>query len=247
MQLDKRRLGFFDSLSDDEIVRIREDKEISTLQTSEPFPEESIEKLNDKLFRYRPDIEFRVFGFYGKVCDLSFAEKLSFVSRFSADCLKNAVNVESVSSMKNLEELSIGILNLENLNFLGSVSGKLKKLALWKTKQKKLDLSALRRFTDLETLRPEGHTKNIESLSKLGNLQELTLRSVTVSDLNFLVDLEKLWSFALKLGGTTDLSALTEVKNLKYLEIWQVRNLCDISFIPIWYRFRIYSCRACRK
>jgi hypothetical protein len=62
-------------------------------------------------------------------------------------------------------------------------------------------------------------------------LEDLTLRSITVDSLDFLRPLPNLSSFDLKLGGTSDLSALTNLENLKYLELWRILGLDNIEVI----------------
>ena len=62
-------------------------------------------------------------------------------------------------------------------------------------------------------------------IRELTTLEDLTLRSTTVPDLDFLAELDRLWSLDIKLGGTTNLAALSGMRGIKYLELWQVRGL----------------------
>ncbi len=89
----------------------------------------------------------------------------------------------------------------------------------------------IERFSNLETLYIEGHRKGLEAIAGLAQLQDLTLRSVTSPNLDFLSGLQELWSVDLKLGRTTNLAALAKVPNLKYLELWQIMKLDDLSVI----------------
>ncbi len=68
-------------------------------------------------------------------------------------------------------------------------------------------------------------------LTELKGLEDLTLRSITLPDLSLLVGLERLWSLDLKLGGTKNLGLLPELKSLKYLELWMVKGLDDVTQI----------------
>ena len=52
-----------------------------------------------------------------------------------------------------------------------------------------------------------------------------------MSDLGFLQNLKSLWSLDIKLGGTNNLVALAGMNGIKYLELWQIKGLCDLSFI----------------
>jgi hypothetical protein len=90
---------------------------------------------------------------------------------------------------------------------------------------------ALSRFKELRSLSLEGHTKDLDAVGGLTSLVDLTLRSVTLPNLEFLEPLDELRALDLKLGGTTNLDALRRVGRLQYLELWQIRGLTDISVI----------------
>ena len=68
-------------------------------------------------------------------------------------------------------------------------------------------------------------------LSELTSLEDLTLRSITLPDLSLLVSMRNLLSLAIKLGSTRDLSLLPEIGKLRYLELWMIRGLHDISAV----------------
>ena len=50
-------------------------------------------------------------------------------------------------------------------------------------------------------------------------------------DLSLLVGLANLWSLDIKLGGTKNLTLLPHLKSLKYLELWMIKGLEDVSTI----------------
>jgi hypothetical protein len=165
------------------------------------------------------------------VCDLSFASGMTNVRHFSADCLRDAVGVEHIAAMEQLESLGVGIYHLEDFGFLNQVTQSLKKLFLGATRSRKPDLSPLSRFGSLEEIYVEGQQKNIEVLSQLTNLQDVTLRSVNTPGLSYLTPLRRLWSLDIKLGGIRDLYAIEGMANIKYLELWQIRGLSDIGVV----------------
>ncbi|MHB1536036.1 MAG: hypothetical protein ACYC1D_15785 [Acidimicrobiales bacterium] len=57
------------------------------------------------------------------------------------------------------------------------------------------------------------------------------MRSITLPDLSLLAPLTGLRALALKLGGTTNLDLLPSVGDIRYMELWMVRGLSDISVI----------------
>ena len=225
------RVTFHQRLTSVDVGALSRNSNLRVLQCSEPVETGTWEMLNEQFFPQRPDVELRVFGFYSLVCDLSFTMSMSNVRRFSADCLYKADNVEAVAEMERLESLSVGIYNLRDFNFLKNVSPGLKVLFLGGTKSKQPDLTPVARFHSLEKISLDGQQKNIEILSDLSELREVTLRSISTGDLNWLQPLNKMWSLDINLGGVTDLSAIENIGSIKYLELWRVRGLSDISVI----------------
>jgi hypothetical protein len=176
--------------------------------------------------RAYPHLRLRAYGSYdGSIASLEFLQHFPFVHRFAADALYHSL--QSLDGLRHLpddlDELTIG----------------------W-TKNK-LDLSVLRRFTDLKTLYLEGQTKGIEVLSELRRLEDLTLRSITLPDLTLLLPLDNLLALDLKLGGTRDLGLLPRVGKLRYLELWMVKGLTDISAIGHLPNLRYLFLQALRR
>jgi hypothetical protein len=187
--------------------------------------------LNSVLFARRPDVELRVYGHYGEACDLNFLKGMTNVTKIAADSLMQAVNFEALGEVPRLKSLSIGIFNLESFDFLNRVPRDLSELALGATRSAKPDLSGLHRFQDLKKIFVEGHSRTISVLGSLPDLEDVTLRSITTPDLDWLSHLTKMWSLDIKLGGTRKLDAISGMSGIKYLELWQVRGLADISVI----------------
>jgi hypothetical protein len=225
------RVEFEHSLTRREIQALIADKDLKVLQCSRPVKLQTWELLNDQFFTRRPEVELRLWGFHSSVCDLAFTSKMTNVHHFSADSLINAVGVEYIAAMEELESLGVGIYNLEGFGFLNQVTPRLKRLFLGSTKSKRPNLSSLSRFELLEDIYIEGQQKNIEVLSQLENLQDVTLRSISTPDISYLQPLHRMWSLNIKLGGIKDLYAIHGMENIKYLELWQIRGLSDIDVI----------------
>jgi len=227
----RRRVQLNPNLALLEVRELANNESLQVLQTASPIDANTWQLINEELLVRRPDVEIRVYGFYGLVCDLSFLQKMSELRRFSADCLHKAVGVEHVAYLHKLEKLSIGIYNLDTFDFLQHIPAGLRNLALAATKSKKPRLEALTRFRSLERLYLEGQQNGIEALSALTGLQRLTLRSISSKDLSYVSGLNSLWNLEVKLGGVKDFSALQNKTSVKYLELWQVRGLRDLGFI----------------
>ena len=207
------------------------DEQIKYLQTCNPITKESWTLINDLLIPQRPDIQIRVYGHYSQVCDLTTLSYINNVENLAIDCLRDAQGIESIENLSKLKSLSVGIYNLDNFNFLKSLPATLEKLILGATKSKKPKLDGLLHFAHLKELYIDSQSNGIELVGDLSALEKIVLRSVSPDDISFIRKLSKLWSLDIKLGGIKDLSAIADLHNLKYLELWQIRELSDISVI----------------
>ena len=161
-------------------------------------------------FRPYPEMSLRAYGSYDhSITDLEFLRFFPTLRRFGADALWDSLT------------------SLDGLRYLPA---DLEELGIGATKSK-LDLGALSRFRGLRWLFLEGQTKHLEVISELTNLYDLTLRSITMPDLSWLLPMRGLRSLDIKLGGTRDLALLPRVGELWYLELWMIRGLTDISAI----------------
>ena len=226
------RIEIGPTVSDAEIDDLARDAGLQTLLVSRP-PDSSVwSRLNERLFARRPDILLRVYGWYGLgPCDLSFAARMTQVERFAANSLRTATNVEAIAEMKRLKILGLGIFDLDSLAVLDSVQANLQELGIAATKSGKPDLAVLARFSALRKLSIEKHRKNIDVISGLGTLEDLTLRAIGTRSIDYLAPLQKLRDLDIKLGGVTDLAPIAGKASIRYLELWQVRGLSDLSAI----------------
>jgi hypothetical protein len=161
-------------------------------------------------FQPYPEMTLRAYGSYDhSIVDLEFLRYFPTLRRIGADALW-----DSLTSLDGLRHLPA---NLEQLG-IGATKAK-------------LDLAILARFPELTWLFLEGQTKHLEVISGLARLDDLTLRSITMPDLSLLQPLRRLRSLDLKLGGTHDLRLLPRVGELRYLELWMIRGLTDVSAV----------------
>ncbi len=149
-------------------------------------------------------------------------------------CIPNDCPAFSISFLqyfpylKDFDLLDWRFDQFDDLQFLPTG---LESLSLAKTRSKKLSLRFLEPYSQLKRLAIEDHQRDIAALSYLGALESLTLRSLTLPDLDVLRSLTSLRSLAIKLGGTKNLSALPGIGRLQYLEVWLVRGLNDLSVL----------------
>ena len=171
--------------------------------------EDDLRRLGE-WFSAHPGFTLRAYGSYdGSIRDLEWLRWFPTVRRFSVDAVWDS---------------------LRSLDGLRHLPADLEQLVIGETRIR-LDLAPLARFGELRTLFLEGQTKHLEVVSGLRSLDDLTLRSITLPDLSLLLPLTGLRSLDLKLGGTRDLGLLPRVGQLRYLELWMIKGLSDVSAI----------------
>ena len=224
------RVDFSGLLTPEEVSFIANTPSIRTLQFDSAVHSDNWRLLEEHLFRRRPDICLRAYGPYSN-CDVSFVKQMPALENFGVDCIRKVSGIQALESLPNLRHLSIGVLELDNFDFLSTVSTGLKSLMLSSTLSTKPDVSVLSRFKQLEELFIGGHLKGLQVLPSLPNLGKLRFWGLKSPNLDFLPKMPSLWSIEFALGGGEDFSPIAGVAGLKALEITWVRRLQDLEFI----------------
>ncbi|MEI6284631.1 MAG: hypothetical protein WCP40_05985 [Opitutae bacterium] len=184
------------------------DPRCQCVQFAAPLTDNDHVKLASFLASY-PDVSLRVYGHYtNPLANLSFLRHYPFISSFQAD-------VFSLQSTDGVEYLT------DSLKFFG----------LGETKTSSISLSFLRRFKSLKDLHLVGHKKDIEIISSLSCLEQLSLRSITLPNLKVVLPLEKLKRLNIRLGGTSDLKLLPQLTGLQSLELWMIKGLDNLGML----------------
>lgn len=182
------------------------DARCRVVQFDEPLSDQDFQKLS-RFMEVYPSVTLRIYGHYGLKPNLSFLNWFPFLRSFQVD-----------------------VFNLEDWDGLSYLPSSLEYLGFGRTKRR-LSLKPIARFENLQDLFLEGHHKDIEVLAGLQRLRYLTLRSISLPNLQLLRGHSQLWSLALKLGGTKDLTLLPDLASLRYLELWMVRGLSNLDMI----------------
>jgi hypothetical protein len=229
--LDAERVDFSEPITSSEIDYLVSYPKIEVLQCSTPVKQATWELLDNEFFRRRPEVELRVYGPIQTACDLSFTARMAHVLHFTANTLMNATGVDAIAEMPNLQTLSIGVFELDNFDFLWKLTDRLTSLVLGETRSRKPDLSPLQRFKKLTRLFLVGQQKNIDVLSELKLLEDVTLSSISTPNVEYLKGLDHVWSLDIMLGGIRDFTEIEGMANIKYLGLLQVRRLNNVDFI----------------
>jgi Leucine-rich repeat (LRR) protein len=142
-----------------------------------------------------------------------------------------APNLGSLSHYSFARRVNLDVDGVTSFEPLGALSSGLDELTLGPCGTHRLSLAPVRRFTALRTLSIVRHQRDIDAVATLARLERLTLISLKLPSLDLFEPLTSLHSFELKLGGTTDLAALPRIGRLRYVEIYRVIGLDDLSVL----------------
>ena len=140
-----------------------------------------------------------------------------------------------LSSLPNLKSLTIEIYDLRDFSFVKTLPSQLEHLSInaeLKSGKPVFDCQWLLHFKNIQSLFLGKLDKNLEAIASLNQLEKLELRSFKNKDLSFLKqipikELSILWCD----GAKIDLTTLSDIRSIRYLEIFRVSKLDDISFV----------------
>ncbi|HTL82427.1 MAG TPA: hypothetical protein VL651_12025 [Bacteroidia bacterium] len=206
------------------------------------YSELILSQLNDLCRKYDHNFGIRFYGHYSGSFDFNVLLRLPCVKCLYVDCLVRAENVQAIAELTQLEELSLGVFELSETGILRFENLKrLRKLILGETRTKALDLIHIKDYKNLSHLTVNGHTKNIEAIGELSELEYLSFNSIRKTPVPFVNRLKKLKTLKFILGGRADILEITE-NSIEELEIVWVRgfnNLDNISNFRKLKRLRI--------
>ncbi len=220
-----------DKLTRTEAKEIARMSSIHTLQFASALHWSSYEYINNTVLPACPQLRVRAYHFHNQVCDLAFVEQLPQLQKLEVQCDGEFANLDALATLDQLQELHLRMYKLDQFTILQQLPPSLTSLTLGKTASKKPSLQGISRFTRLQELTIEGHVKHVDELAKLQHLERLSLRYMTLPNLDFLLELKQLWWLQLYLGGTSQLDALAQLKQLKYIELSQIRGLDRLDFL----------------
>jgi len=201
------------------------------VQYSKPgYCTQHLESLNALARIHKRNLEIRFYGHYSSGFDASVLRSIPDVQSLSVDCLMSASNLNALSCIHELKELSLGVYDLDDKNILTKCDlGSVEDLALGSTRSGSIDLSVLAGCKKLARLHTSGHTKNITTVCTLHGLKNLTLSQIKrKDDVAFVSDMPQLLSLRILLGGRTSFTHIAPA-NLESLEIIRVQGLEDVG------------------
>ena len=154
----------------------------------------------------RPEIELRFYGNYSE--ELIDWGSLTEIQNLQID-LWETNDLREVSTLKNLKSLEIT-----------------------KNVKSKVSLKIVEPLQNLEAFYTS-ISKDVEAISKLSNLEFLSLNEIKNDNLDFLTKLQKLKVLWISLGSFQDFWGLSQIQNLEKLQVHQVRGFDSESINPI--------------
>ncbi len=187
------------------------------------YSDKILAELNELCLEYDDNFSVRFYGHYQGSFDCKTLLKLPNIKALWLDSLMKADNLEVLAVLKNLTRLSLGVFELKETEILQAENLKnLKELIIGETRTKALNLQYLENYRDINLLAIIGHTKNIDVVGKLTELEYLGLNSISKVKLDFVNKLKKLKSLHFVLGGRENLDEIEE-NEIETLEIVRVR------------------------
>jgi len=147
-------------------------------------------------------------------------------------------NFGFLKRLQSLSRLNVGIFDATERDFLSWDNLRnLSYLCLVEIRTGSFDLQYLKNYQSLKTLFINGHTKNIEAVKYLSNLDKLSLSIPTKAKIGFINDLPNLRSLKFILGGRENLDEINNY-SIEELEIVRVRGFSTFGNLSNFNRLR---------
>lgn len=200
------------------------------IQFTEALADRQHDMISDWLGKH-PEANLRVYGNYGgKIPDLDFLQHYSAINGFEIDCMHGSYpDMTGLRFLPStLQRLRLGVPSGDPGRELLARCSNLTEFSIAEHKQLPIELA---RLQTVRKLGVAGPVKSLDQVAPLTSVEELRLGGVTVAGLGALTAMRHLRSIEITLGGTRDLSALPEFKNLRYLNLVMIRGFSDLSML----------------
>jgi hypothetical protein len=210
---------------------LKDGKHVIVQFSDKTFNDKMLSQLNDICDKYDSSFGVRFYGNYSGSFDFKTLLKIPNVKCLYVDCMTKADNISTLAELQNLQKLSLGVFELRETEILDSKNLKgIEELILIETKTKAFNLDYLKDYRNLKLLIIGGHTKNIDSIGELTDLEFLSFNSVKHVPIHFVNKLKNLKTLNFILGGRDNINEIEE-NNIENLNITWVRGFNDLSSI----------------
>jgi protein phosphatase 1 regulatory subunit 7 len=200
------------------------------------YTPELLKKINNLCGDLGKYLLVRFYGHYGSTFDASVLLYLPDVVALSVDSLMDATNLSKLSSLTNLQSLSLGIYRQNDQNILKSLQiQNLEKLIIGETAKANIDLAPLEVCSKLNEFLLVGHTRNIDCLARLPALKTLSLRQISKKQrLDFVSKIQPLKRLVIILGGRDNIAEIrhASLEELEVVRVLGFNNIDSIEALP---------------
>ena len=237
-------ISIHETFTKSDLEQLLEHKNIGfdRIQTEEMLDKQSFLLLNEYFLKY-PEIGFRWYNLIdnGDLSNLKYLTAVSILT-IESGYKRQITNLSVLSGLNNLRILTIHAEMLTDHSFLETITPELAHLWLG-TKSATFDLTALKKFQKLRRLSLHKCKKNIEIITELPALYELTLRGITLNSLKFINDIKSLRVLKVKLGSTNCFSDLNGNMAIIALELFKISKLANLDFLKDTHSVRVLKVR----
>ena len=209
--------------------------------------------------KHQPTVRsLRLIG--GTFTDITPLTQLNYLEELEITLNNYITDISPIASLVNLKKLTLGLDYLESIESLSSLINlnylclyyndsyykelvplqNIDILKLYGNKDGGIDVCYISELLTLRELSitPKGFIHNIEKLSNLNNLEELTILGVVDIDLSWVIKLQKLRTIAINNGNIDNIRPLLELPNLikvdlSYSEVNDIMPLLESNSIKI--------------
>lgn len=201
------------------------------------YPEPVLAAVDQACARFGEALEVRFFAHRETGFDADVLRHLPNVANLSLDTLTTISNPEIVGALPRLKRLRFGVYRLDDPGIVGRLGvARLKRLTLAENHKRNFDLAPLAQARDLTHLFIQGHARNIEAISSLSKLEDLSLSGFpSRHDLRFANNLKALRRLFLILGSRTTIDEFSHpgLQALKVVWVKTLQGLGPLSRFPL--------------
>ena len=183
-------------------AEIRDDKHVIVQFSDNVYTDSVLTTLNTLCETYDERFAVRFYGHYSGSFDFKTLSKIPRVKSLYVDCLTCADNILALTELPELKLLSLGVFESKETEILKFInSKKLTTLILTETRSKAINLEYISDYKQLQSVIIGDHSKNIDAIGELSNLEFLSLNSIKKTPVNFVNKLKNLKTLKFILGG----------------------------------------------
>jgi len=213
------------------------------VQYSHPaYPDAVLGAVDRACRRFGEALEVRFFAHRGQPFEGRILGKIPNVANLSLDTLTSIADVQVVGELRQLRRLRFGVYQLDSPDILRALGvERLTRLSLAENRKRNFDLAPLADAKALTHLFVQGHSKNIEAVTSLTRLEDLSLSGFPARrDLAFANRIAALRRLFLILGSRESLEELDH-PGLEDLRVVWVKTLAALGPLGRFPRLRRFA------